>query len=55
MKKKVPVTISELDVQPISDEDLKMFESLGTAADFTSEYICCNGSSTEIWRSCDAS
>jgi hypothetical protein len=54
MKKKTPVTISELDVQPLSDEDLRAFENSGAAGDFDSEYICCNGSSTEIWRSCDA-
>jgi len=53
MKKKTPVTISELDVQPISDEELKAFEALGAAGDFDSEHICCNGSSTEIWRSCN--
>jgi hypothetical protein len=53
MKKKTPVTISELDVQPISDEELKAFEILGAAGDFDSEHICCNGSSTEIWRSCN--
>src|SRR4029077_17628461 len=55
VKKKTPVTISELDVQPISDDELRAFEALGTAADFNSEYICCNGSSSETWISCSAS
>jgi hypothetical protein len=51
MKKKAPVTIRELDVQPISDEDLKVLAH-GAQDEFISEYECCNDSQDETWRSC---
>jgi hypothetical protein len=46
MKKKTPITISELDVQPISDEDLRSFEAFGAQEELGSEIWCCNDSET---------
>jgi hypothetical protein len=42
MKKKTPITISELDVQPISDEDL-------------SEYVFGQAGSSDVCECCEGS
>jgi len=42
--KKTPVTIKELDVQPISDEDLQTYSQVaGGSSDY---WVCTCGSST---------
>ncbi|HEY0512119.1 MAG TPA: hypothetical protein VGH73_09460 [Thermoanaerobaculia bacterium] len=51
MKKNKVVNVSELDVQPISDEDLQAFVGQEAAGGSTIE--CCNGSSYYIIRYCD--
>lgn len=44
--KKTPVTIKELDVQPISDEDLKAFPNVAGAGESDVWECTCNSS---VW------
>jgi hypothetical protein len=51
--KKEPIKITEMDVQPIADEDLMGLR--GGAAAVTSTVICTEGSQvTEEWPCCDS-
>lgn len=50
MKKRTPVTIKELDVQPISDEDLKAFEATGAGSSDFWSYECTCNSDREVYR-----
>jgi hypothetical protein len=50
--KKEPIKISEMDVQPISDDDLRGLIG-GLAA--ASTYTCTEWSQIETWECCDQS
>jgi hypothetical protein len=49
MKKKPPVTIKELDIQPISDDDLRAFEINGGADSDYWNWVCNCDSRDERW------
>lgn len=50
--KKTPVTVKELDVQPLSDEDLREFSQFGAAASSSDWWLCVDRCSD--WWGCIA-